>query len=57
MSTMPTPSDHFVEINGLNIHYVDWGGNSNRNLLLAHGREATLTTGIISPESYARNSG
>jgi len=38
MSTMPTPSDHFVEINGLNIHYVDWGGNSDRNLLLAHGQ-------------------
>ena len=33
-----TPADHNVEVNGLNIHYLDWGGPSNRNLLLAHGQ-------------------
>jgi pimeloyl-ACP methyl ester carboxylesterase len=33
-----TPTDHNVEVNGLNIHYLDWGGPSNRNLLLAHGQ-------------------
>ena len=33
-----TPTDHNVEVNGLNIHYVDWGGDSNRNLLLVHGQ-------------------
>tara|TARA_Y100000031_G_scaffold139742_1_gene166764 strand:+ start:5065 stop:5913 length:849 start_codon:yes stop_codon:yes gene_type:complete len=32
------PTDHNVEVNGLNIHYLDWGGSSNRNLLLAHGQ-------------------
>ena len=32
------PADQYVEVNGLNIHYVDWGGNSNRNLLLVHGQ-------------------
>ena len=33
-----TPTDHNVEVNGLNIHYLDWGGDSNRNLLLVHGQ-------------------
>ena len=32
------PTDHNVEVNGLNIHYLDWGGPSSRNLLLAHGQ-------------------
>ena len=36
--TAIVPTDHNVEINGLNIHYLDWGGLSNRNLLLAHGQ-------------------
>ena len=38
MSDSTTPTDHFVKVNGLNIHYLDWGGESNRNLLLAHGQ-------------------
>ena len=33
-----TPADRNVEVNGLNIHYLDWGGDSNRNLLLVHGQ-------------------
>lgn len=32
------PSDHFIDINGLSIHYLDWGGSSSRNLLLVHGQ-------------------
>lgn len=32
------PTDRAVEINGLNIHYLDWGGDSPRNLLLVHGQ-------------------
>ena len=32
------PSDHYLEINGLNIHYLDWEGGSDRNLLLVHGQ-------------------
>lgn len=32
------PTDHNVEVNGLNIHYLDWGGPSERNLLLVHGQ-------------------
>ena len=38
MSTTVGPQDHFIKINGLNIHYVDWGGDSGRNLLLVHGQ-------------------
>ena len=38
MVTTENPTDHNVEINGLNIHYVDWGGDSNRTLLFAHGQ-------------------
>ena len=32
------PTDHTVEVNGLGIHYLDWGGHSERNLLLVHGQ-------------------
>lgn len=32
------PEDKFIKINGLNIHYVDWGGNSPRPLLFVHGQ-------------------
>ena len=38
MAKPPTPTDHSIEINGLNLHYVDWGGSSDRNLLLVHGQ-------------------
>ena len=34
----PSPTDRNIEINGLNIHYLDWGGDSGRNLLLVHGQ-------------------
>ena len=40
MSTSPTPTDHFVKVNGLNIHYLDWGGGSDHTLLLVHGQGA-----------------
>ena len=36
--TTIVPTDHNVEVNGLNIHYLDWGGPSNRNLLFVHGQ-------------------
>ena len=42
------PADLNVEVNGLNIHYLDWGGPSERNLLLVHGQGGTRTTGITS---------
>ena len=33
-----TPTDHSVHVNGLNIHYLDRGGPSTKNLLLVHGQ-------------------
>ena len=41
MPTTLSPTDHYVQINGLSLHYVDWGGDSNRNLLLVHGQGGT----------------
>ena len=37
MTSEQSPADRFVTINGLNMHYLDWGGDSTRNLLLVHG--------------------
>jgi pimeloyl-ACP methyl ester carboxylesterase len=35
------PINHFVEINGLKLHYLDWGGDSGKHtLLLVHGGSA-----------------
>ena len=36
--TAVTPIDQNVQVNGLNIHYLDWGGPSTKNLLLVHGQ-------------------
>ena len=33
----PTYQDKFVTVNGLKIHYLDWGGNSKPPLVLIHG--------------------
>lgn len=37
MTTERQPSDKVVNVNGLNLHYLDWGGPSQRPLLLLHG--------------------
>lgn len=37
MTTERQPEDKFVNVNGLNLHYLDWGGSSQRSLLLLHG--------------------
>ncbi len=41
MPTTAGPTDHYVQINGLSLHSVDWGGDSRRNLLLVHGQGGT----------------
>ncbi len=33
----PVPADRFVEVNGLRIHYLDWGSTGKPPLLLLHG--------------------
>ena len=37
MVTHTAPVDRFVEVNGLRLHYLDWGGSSENLLLLLHG--------------------
>ncbi len=31
------PEDRYIEANGLRLHYLDWGGDSERVVLLLHG--------------------
>jgi pimeloyl-ACP methyl ester carboxylesterase len=31
------PNDNFLTVNGLRLHYLDWGGESRRAILLVHG--------------------
>lgn len=38
MVTTAPAADKFVTINGLNIHYVDWGGSAKKTLLFVHGQ-------------------
>jgi esterase len=32
-----TPQDRFITVNGLRIHYLDWGGEGKQPLILLHG--------------------
>lgn len=41
-STQPT--DHFLNVSGLRIHYVDWGDPSKPPLLLVHGLDRVART-------------
>ncbi|MPZ23185.1 MAG: alpha/beta fold hydrolase [Dehalococcoidia bacterium] len=36
--------DGYLDVNGLRLHYTDWGGNSNKPLLLVHGLNVQLHT-------------
>jgi pimeloyl-ACP methyl ester carboxylesterase len=31
------PEDKFIEVNGLNLHYLDWGNHNKPTMLLLHG--------------------
>src|SRR5579885_2965443 len=48
----PAPRDHFVEVGGLRLHYVDWGGDSRKHtILLLHGGAAnTHWWDAVAPE-------
>ena len=39
-----SPSDKFVAVNGLRIHYVDWGNPNARPLILIHGLDRVART-------------
>ena len=32
------PSDRYVDVNGLNLHYLEWGDAANPTVLMLHGR-------------------
>jgi pimeloyl-ACP methyl ester carboxylesterase len=34
------PTSNFVEVNGLKLHYLDWGGDRTRTIVLCHGGSA-----------------
>ena len=52
-----TPTDHNVEVNGLNIHYLDWEGHRAGTCCWCMDRAGTLTTGTTSPARCTRSSG
>jgi len=39
-----TPEDHWVELNGVNFHYLDWGNDQLPHLVLLHGGSLTAHT-------------
>ena len=38
------PADRFVTVNGLRLHYVDWGGDGKPVLILVHGLDRVART-------------
>jgi pimeloyl-ACP methyl ester carboxylesterase len=44
VGTTVTPVDRFVTVNGLRIHYVDWGNPNAKPLLLIHGLDRVART-------------
>ncbi len=34
------PTSQFVDVNGLKLHYLDWGGDGTRTIVLCHGGSA-----------------
>jgi len=51
----PVPADRFVEVGGLRIHYVDWGGENKPPLVMVHGLDRVARTfDHIAPHFTAR---
>jgi pimeloyl-ACP methyl ester carboxylesterase len=38
------PADRFVNVNGLRIHYLDWGGEGRQPLVMVHGLDRVART-------------
>ena len=51
MTSPRKPEDKWCVINGLNLHYLDWGGNSDKPLVLLHG----ITSHAHSWDFFAQN--
>src|SRR2546423_5735877 len=44
LGELALPSEHDVQVNGLRLHYVDWGAASGMPLLFLHGGGLTCRT-------------
>jgi len=42
--TQGQPVDRFIEVNGLRIHYLDWGGSDKPPLVMVHGLDRVAHT-------------
>lgn len=51
MAPLREPEDKWLVINNLNLHYLDWGGDSDRPLVLLHG----ITSHAHFWDFFARN--
>jgi pimeloyl-ACP methyl ester carboxylesterase len=40
IAAVAKPTSRFAEINGIRLHYLDWGGAARRTVVLAHGGSA-----------------
>src|ERR1044072_540402 len=38
------PGEHFLEVNGIGVHYLDWGGETLPPVVLLHGGGLTAHT-------------
>jgi esterase len=43
-SSTAVPADRFLDVNGLRIHYVDWGGDGKPPLVMVHGLDRVART-------------
>src|SRR5712692_4887087 len=44
MSMTPFGQDKFITVNGLHLHYVEWGSPGNASLVLLHGFQSNAHT-------------
>jgi len=43
-SSTALPADRFLDVNGLRMHYVDWGGEGKPPLVMVHGLDRNART-------------
>ena len=54
MATSVQPKDKTVNVNGINLHYLDWGTEGKPKVLLLHGLRGIATHGTTFPPIYVR---
>ena len=48
------PTDHWVELNGIRFHYLDWGNDQLPHVVLLHGGSLTAHTWDMACPAAAR---